>query len=84
VLHSNSLASVKDENLCNKPHYYICKIAYDSTPYYPYWYLVRSEVIDEAESRGAEFDGVIGKIDTVKPGHHHFDIQADEIVLTIF
>lgn len=84
MLHSNSLAFVKDENLCNKPNYYICKIAYDSTPYYPYWYLVRSEVIDEAESRGAEFDGVIGKIDTVKLGHHHFGIRADEIVLAIF
>ena len=37
-------------------------IANVTTPDYPYLYLVRSEVMEEAESRGGRFDGVIGKI----------------------
>ncbi|KAJ5462258.1 hypothetical protein N7530_010463 [Penicillium desertorum] len=33
------------------------------TPSYPALYLVRSEEMDEAERRGARFDGVIGSLD---------------------
>jgi len=37
-------------------------IANISTPNYPSLYLVRSEIMEEAEARGAKFDGVVGKI----------------------
>ena len=40
-------------------------IANITTPDYPYLYLIRSEVMEEAVSRGARFDGIIGK--TVMP-----------------
>jgi len=37
-------------------------IANITTPDYPFIYIIRSEVMEEAESRGARFDGIIGKI----------------------
>ncbi|KAH8648352.1 hypothetical protein BGZ60DRAFT_437678 [Tricladium varicosporioides] len=48
------------------------------TPDFPTLYLVRSPVMNEAESRGAQFDGVIGK---VRPIPQAEDAQGYRIAL---
>lgn len=53
-------------------------IANISTPDYPYLYLVFSEVMMEAESRGARFDGVIARVDV----DDHWKVHALQIQAT--
>ncbi|KAF3405569.1 hypothetical protein DPV78_003479 [Talaromyces pinophilus] len=50
-------------------------IASVMTPSYPALYLVRSEEMGEAESRGARFDGVVGSIDQ--------NVTSDTLTATI-